>query len=71
MALCEARCMVVSMTPTMKSAKDTLNSKVRRPPQSAIKVGKMLLNVAMMNDPVGCYWVGNAAGVSSNRNFAV
>ena len=48
MDLCEDRCITVAMTPTMKSAKATLNNKVWSSPHLARNVGKMLLNVAMM-----------------------
>ena len=39
----------VAMTPTMNSAKATLNSRVWSSPHLARNVGKMLSNVAMMN----------------------
>ena len=63
------------MTPTMNSAKATLNSSVWRSPHLARNVGKMLSNVAIMNAGlrvvVWDYGVGNIVGAFSNWNFAV
>ncbi len=62
------------MTPTMNSAKATLNSSVWRSPHLARNVGKMLSNVAIMNAGLtvmdGGYGVGNTVGALSNWNFA-
>ena len=75
MDLCEECCFTVIMTPTMKSAKATLNSSVWSSPHLARNVGKMLSNVAMMNAGLtvmdGGYGVGNTVGAFSNWNFAV
>ncbi len=49
MASCEEWCITVTMTPTMKRAKATLNNNVWSSPHLARNVGKMLSNVAMIN----------------------
>src|SRR5271168_1066985 len=71
MDLCEERCITVAMTPTMKSAKATLNNNVWRSPHLARNVGKMLSNVAMMIEGIEGYGEGNTVGAFSNWNFAV
>jgi hypothetical protein len=71
MDLWDDRCFTVAMTPTMNRAKATLNSNVWRSPHLARNVGKMLSNVAMMNEVLAGYGVGNSVGASSNWNFAV
>ena len=75
MDLCEDRCITVTMTPTMKSAKATLNNNVWSSPHLARNVGKMLSNVAIMNAGLRVtgwgYGVGNTVGAFSNWNFAV
>ena len=71
MDLCEEWCITVTMMPTMKSAKATLNNNVWRSPHLARNVGKMLSNVAMMIEVMEGYGVGNTVGAFSNWNFAV
>ena len=66
MDLCDECCFTVTMTPTMKSAKATLNSNVWSSPHLARNVGKMLSNVAMMNEGMEGYGVGNVVGALSN-----
>ena len=71
MDLCEEWCITVTMMPTMKSAKATLNNNVWSSPHLARNVGKMLSNVAMMIEGIEGYGVGNTVGAFSNWNFAV
>src|SRR5579859_1912712 len=73
MDLCEECCFTVTMTPTMNSAKATLNSSVWSSPHLARNVGKMLSNVAMMVSglrvEVVDYGDGKVVGALNNWNF--
>ena len=56
----------VTMMPVTNRAKATLNSRVCKSAHLARNVGKMLSNVAMMNETLNGYGVGNTVGSLSN-----